>query len=47
MVVEPGDLVLGDWDGVVVVPQDHAEPVYAAANAKNEAETRQMEATEA
>jgi regulator of RNase E activity RraA len=47
MVVEPGDLVLGDWDGIVVVPQDHAETVYAAAKAKNEAEESQMAATEA
>jgi regulator of RNase E activity RraA len=47
MVVEPGDLVLGDWDGIVVVPQDHAETVYAAAKAKNEAEESQMDATEA
>lgn len=47
MIVEPGDLILGDWDGVVAVPQDLAETVYAAAKAKNEAEDRQMDATEA
>jgi regulator of RNase E activity RraA len=47
MIVEAGDLVLGDWDGVVVVPQDHAETVYAAAKAKSEAENRQMHETKA
>jgi regulator of RNase E activity RraA len=47
MIVEPGDLVLGDLDGVVAVPQDQAEVVYTAAKAKNEAENRQMEVTEA
>ena len=46
MIVEPGDLVLGDWDGVVVVPQDQVEAVYIAAKAKNKAEKRQMDATE-
>jgi regulator of RNase E activity RraA len=25
MIVEPGDLILGDWDGIVAVPQDLAE----------------------
>jgi regulator of RNase E activity RraA len=47
MIVEPGDLILGDWDGTVAVPQDLAETVYAAAKATNEAENRQMDATEA
>ncbi|MXQ13096.1 RraA family protein [Microvirga makkahensis] len=47
MIFEPGDLVLGDCDGIVVVPQDQVENVYVAAKAKHEAENRQMEATEA
>ena len=34
MLVEPGDLVLGDWDGVVVVPQDHAETVLCRSEGK-------------
>jgi regulator of RNase E activity RraA len=38
MTVEPGDLVIGDDDGVLSVPFDVAEEVYVAALAKNEAE---------
>ena len=41
------DLVLGDGDGVLVVPYDEVETVYAATNAKHDAETRQMAAIEA
>lgn len=39
MVVEPGDLVLGDADGVLCVPYDEVETVYmqASAKARNEA----------
>jgi regulator of RNase E activity RraA len=43
MVIHPGDLVLGDEDGVVCVAQDDCEEVYAAAKAKHDGETRQME----
>ena len=43
MVIQPGDLVLGDDDGVVCVPFDDCERVLAATKAKHEAETRQME----
>lgn len=39
MVVEPGDLILGDDDGVVCVPYAHAAAVARAARAKQEAET--------
>lgn len=42
MVIEPGDLVLGDDDGVLCVPYDQAETVYAATNAKHAAEIQQM-----
>lgn len=38
VVVHPGDLVLGDDDGVVVVPADKAEDVLAGARAKHERE---------
>jgi RraA family protein len=38
MVVEPGDLVLGDDDGLVCVPFDHVEAVWHAAHAKHVAE---------
>ena len=36
--VAPGDWILGDVDGVVVVPADRAEAVFRAALAKIEAE---------
>lgn len=47
MVIEPGDLVLGDSDGVVAVPAAAAETVLAATRKKHEAEARQMSETEA
>ena len=43
MVIHPGDLVLGD-DGVLCVPFDDCEQVYAAAKAKYDAEQRSMQA---
>lgn len=43
MVVQPGDLVIGDDDGLLCVPYDHVAEVYAAATAKHTAETAQME----
>ena len=36
MVVTPGDLMLGDGDGVVCVPRERVEEVYAAALAKHQ-----------
>jgi regulator of RNase E activity RraA len=47
MVIEPGDLVLGDSDGVLCVPYDQAASVLAAASAKHAAETKQMADIEA
>lgn len=47
MVIAPGDLILGDSDGVLSVPIDAAEEVYARTVAKQEAETRQMAEIEA
>ena len=38
MVIEPGDLVLGDEDGVVVVPLDHLQAIAGAARKKQDAE---------
>jgi RraA family protein len=43
MVIMPGDLLLGDDDGLVCVAIEDAETVYAAASAKHAAETAQME----
>jgi regulator of RNase E activity RraA len=42
MLIEPGDLILGDWDGLVVVPYADVDTVYKAAKAKNDAENKQM-----
>ena len=44
MVVEPGDLILGDRDGVLAVPFDAVEDVYGRTASKQDAEARQMEA---
>jgi regulator of RNase E activity RraA len=45
MVVSPGDLMLGDADGVVSVPKGDAEAVLHAAIKKAEAEHKQMQET--
>lgn len=42
MVVEPGDLVIGDEDGLLCVPFDQAEAVLGRARAKFDAEQKQM-----
>ncbi len=44
MVIEPGDLVVGDDDGVLCVPLDHAEAIYEAAHKKHAAEEKKMQA---
>ncbi len=47
MVIEPGDLIIGDGDGMLCVPFAQAEEVYAAARAKHDAETKQFAAINA
>jgi regulator of RNase E activity RraA len=47
MVVMAGDLVLGDADGVVVVPFDDVPEVHERTVSKHAAETKQMEAIKA
>ena len=42
MVIMPGDLMLGDDDGLVVVPMADVEEIYRAAAAKHAAEGKQM-----
>jgi len=42
MVIEPGDLVIGDDDGMLCVPYDHTDKIYADASAKHAAEEKQM-----
>jgi regulator of RNase E activity RraA len=44
MVIEPGDLIVGDGDGVLCVPFALAEELYKAAKAKNDAEVKQLPA---
>src|SRR5215831_713607 len=44
MVIEPGDLIVGDGDGVLCVPYDRAAEVLKAAEAKRQAEIKQLAA---
>ena len=47
MVIEPGDLVVGDEDGLLCVPFDATEAVLKATEAKQAAEQTQIAAIEA
>ncbi|MCW5729255.1 MAG: RraA family protein [Alphaproteobacteria bacterium] len=47
MVIQPGDLVIGDGDGVLCVPFDEVPDVCAAAEAKLAAEQKEMPLIEA
>lgn len=40
MVINPGDLMIGDDDGLLCVPYGTTEEIYTQAKAKNEAEAR-------
>ncbi len=42
MVIEPGDLVLGDGDGILCVPFDATAAVLAAAREKQKVEAREI-----
>lgn len=44
MVIEPGDVMIGDSDGVLCVPLADADDVLARTQAKQDAETKQMQA---
>ncbi|MDP4023577.1 RraA family protein [Methylobacterium sp. NEAU 140] len=44
MVIEPGDLIVGDDDGFVCVPFDQTEAVHAAADKKQRGEAQTMAA---
>ncbi|HEY4254628.1 MAG TPA: RraA family protein [Roseomonas sp.] len=44
MIVAPGDLIIGDEDGLVAVAIDEAEAILAATRAKHAAEEKQMAA---
>ncbi len=45
MVIEPGDLMLGDEDGILCVPAAEVETVLKATQVKHAAEEKQMAAT--
>ncbi|MET7248211.1 RraA family protein [Methylobacterium sp. EM32] len=47
MVIEPGDLIVGDDDGFVCVPYDLTETVFAAADKKQQGEAKTMAAIKA
>lgn len=47
MVIEPGDLIVGDDDGFVCVPFDATEAVVAAADKKQQGEAKTMAAIKA
>ncbi|MBL3575955.1 RraA family protein [Rhodovulum sulfidophilum] len=47
MVIRPGDLILGDGDGVLCVPLEEAETVLAATEAKQAAEQKDIAAIRA
>jgi regulator of RNase E activity RraA len=47
MVIEPGDLIIGDEDGVLCVPFDHVQSVLEAARNKSDAEARTATAIDA
>jgi len=44
MVIEPGDLIVGDGDGIVCVPYDLAAEVLKATETKHQAEIKQLAA---
>jgi len=45
MIVSPGDLILGDDDGVVSIPKGEADAIHEAALEKAEAEDKHMQKT--
>ncbi|MBM6550080.1 RraA family protein [Marinomonas ostreistagni] len=47
MIIEPGDIVIGDCDGVLAVPLDHAQAVLKSTLEKQDKEVTQMAAIKA
>jgi RraA family protein len=43
MVIEPGDLIVGDGDGIVCVPFEQTAEILEATEAKHRAELKQLE----
>ncbi len=44
MIINPGDIIIGDADGVLAVPLDEAEEILQSTLKKNDIETRQRKA---
>ena len=42
MVIEPGDLIIGDWDGVLAVPLEEVEAIFKKTEEKQAAEIEEM-----
>ena len=42
MVIEPGDLIIGDWDGVLAVPLNEVEIILKKTEEKQDAEIKEM-----
>jgi regulator of RNase E activity RraA len=42
MVIEPGDMIVGDDDGLLCIPFDDVDAVFKKASAKHAAETQQL-----
>ena len=42
MVIEPGDLIIGDWDGVLAVPFEEVEAIFKKTEEKQAAEIEEM-----
>ena len=47
MVIEPGDLVIGDWDGVLSIPLDDVDSILKKTNEKQATEAVDMAKIEA
>ena len=45
MIVNPGDVIVGDDDGILALPRDKAAEILGRAEKKHEAEERQLEKT--
>ena len=42
MVIKPGDLIIGDWDGVLAVPLNEVDIILKKTEEKQEAEIKEM-----
>ena len=42
MVIKPGDLIIGDWDGVLCVPLNEVDIILQKTEEKQDAEIKEM-----